>query len=75
MKKSGKTLKENLMILLIAIILAAILYALGGLVMYFVGKFVINVFEINYNWTYMHGLATTLVLSILKSMLTISVDD
>lgn len=75
MKKSGKTLKENLMILLIAIILAAILYALGGLVMYFVGKFVINVFEINYNWTYMHGLATTLVLSILKDFLTIKIDD
>lgn len=70
-----KELKDKLIMFLVAFIVTLLVYLLGGIVMYFVGKFVINVFEINYNWTYMHGLATTLVLSVLRSTLTIKISD
>lgn len=39
-------------------------YAVSGLCMWGVGNLVIHVFDIEYTWTYMHGLCTSIVLSI-----------
>lgn len=41
-----------------------VLYGVSGVIVWGVGKFVIDVFEVNYKWGYLHGLATALILSV-----------
>ena len=56
--------------ILIAIMVEAVIllcFMLEALVVWGVGAFVCHVFDINYVWTYLHSLATTLVLTIVGS--------
>lgn len=52
-------------LILFVIILA---YVISGLVMWAIGSFIIHVFDINYEWTFFHGLATSFILSVLRSI-------
>lgn len=74
MKRKNGAVKI-LITFIMTMITVAVAYMLGGLIWYLVGKFVINVFEINYNWTYMHGLATGILFSMLRDIFTIRVKD
>lgn len=64
--------KDNIALCCIAAILillcVILVYGISGLVMWAVGSFIIHVFDINYEWTFLHGLATSFILSILRSI-------
>lgn len=56
-------------IVTLGIILAYIIcYALAGLIFWGLGSFVIWVFNIPFSWTYLHGVATAIIIGILKSI-------
>ena len=41
--------------------------AFSGLCMWGVGNLVVRVFKLNYEWTYLHGLTTSIVLSVVSN--------
>lgn len=53
---------------IITILLIPIALGLQALVYWGVGCFIINVFAIEYTWTFWHGLAFAFVVNILKSI-------
>lgn len=53
------------LVVFIFIVIVALAYAISGLFVWLLGKFIISVFNINYVWTYWHGLATSIVLSVI----------
>lgn len=56
-------------IVTLGVILAYIIcYALAGLIFWGLGSFVIWVFNIPFSWTYLHGVATAIIIGILKSI-------
>lgn len=55
---------KGIIIVVGVIIIVAILYAISGLCMWGIGNFVLWVFKVNYEWTYLHGLATSLILGV-----------
>lgn len=54
--------------LIITILLIPIVLGINALIYWGIGCFIINVFAIEYVWTFWHGLAFTLVVIILKSI-------
>lgn len=58
-------MKETNIVLMLTILFV---YGLSILIFWGVGNFIIWVFQINYNWTLLHGLATTLIYQILKEI-------
>lgn len=54
--------------LIIAILLIPIVLSISALIYWGIGCFIINVFAIEYTWTFWHGLAFALVVNILKSI-------
>lgn len=58
----------TVLVIIVAILLCLGCIALGGLVFWGLGLFVIDVFGINFVWTYLHGLACQLVFMILRSI-------
>lgn len=63
----NKSFIEAIAVAIIVLIIVAIVYAISGLCMWGIGNFVIYVFEIDYEWTYLHGLATSIVLAVVGS--------
>lgn len=62
--KTKKGFSETVvMVIAIAAIVVA-LEALSGLFMWGVGRLVVHVFKLNYEWTYLHGLTASIVLSV-----------
>lgn len=56
-------------IVTLGIILAYIIcYAITGLVFWGLGSFIIWVFKIPFSWTYLHGIATAIIVGVLKSI-------
>ena len=57
---------EVILVVLIAILMIAGLFALSGLIFYGLGLLIINTFGIDYTWTYMHGLCVAIIIYILS---------
>ena len=53
---------------LVAILTYIIFYAFSGLIFWGIGSFIVWVFNISFHWTYLHGVATALIIGILKSI-------
>ena len=64
-KVKRDSVAEVVLCVAIGALIVAIVYAVSGLCMWGVGNLVIHVFDIEYTWTYMHGLCTSIVLSII----------
>ena len=64
---------KGILVVLLAILIVAIAFILNGLVFWGIGSLVCVVFEINYNWTFLHGFVTGLVLFILSGIFTIKI--
>lgn len=63
----NKNIGEDILDVIIVMTVILLCFLLETLVVWGVGVFVCHVFDINYVWTYLHGLATTLVLTIVGS--------
>lgn len=61
-------MKNVTLISIIAIFLIIALFAIGGLICWGVGSLVCYAFNINFEWTYLCGLATELIIWILGSI-------
>lgn len=61
--------KSLILVITILTILSvvAICFAISGLILWGIGCLVIEVFNISYEWTFLHGLCTALILWILAS--------
>lgn len=59
--------KDWIAVGLITTALVLILVLLYGLICWGIGVLFIRVFDINYEWTYLHGLATSMVLTFVGS--------
>ena len=59
---------EIIGIIVYTIIIVCFAVSISGLCMWGIGNLVIHVFKINYEWTYLHGLTTTIVLMILAGL-------
>lgn len=53
---------------LMAILIYIICYAFSGLIFWGLGSFIIWVFKIPFSWTYLHGIATAIIVGVLKSI-------
>lgn len=53
---------------LMAILIYIICYAFSGLIFWGLGSFIIWVFKIPFFWTYLHGIATAIIVGVLKSI-------
>lgn len=53
---------------LMAILIYIICYAFSGLIFWGIGSFIVWVFNISFHWTYLHGVATALIIGVLKSI-------
>ena len=51
-------LSTGSLLYLLAILIVAIVFAIGGLIYWGIGSLVCVVFDINYNWTFLHGITT-----------------
>lgn len=60
-------MKYNILAIIIVMVVLSLLISFEGLIVWGIGVFVCNVFNINYVWTFWHGVATTLVLTIVGS--------
>lgn len=60
-------MKDNILAIIIVMVVLSLLISFEGLIVWGIGVFVCNVFNINYVWTFWHGVATTLVLTIVGS--------
>ena len=58
-------MKDGVLIAVIALIMIAISVLLSGLVCWGIGAFVVWAFNINFVWTFWHGIAASLVLGLL----------
>lgn len=54
--------------IIIGIIIIAILVGIESLINWGLGVLIVNVFNINYTWTFMHGLCATIIIEILSSI-------
>ena len=52
-------------IICIAFIIA---FAIMGLIFWGIGSFIVWAFSIPYNWTYLHGIATALIICVVKKI-------
>ena len=52
---------KGILIVLLAIVIVAILFLLGGLIYWGIGSLICVAFHINYNWTFLCGLATQFI--------------
>ena len=57
-------MKDNILAIIIVMVVLSLAISFEGLIVWGVGVFVCNVFNINYVWTFWHGIATTLVLTV-----------
>ena len=64
MRMKNNSLAEFVVYVSIGALIVAVTYAVSGLCMWGIGNLVIHVFDVEYTWTYMHGLCTSIVLSI-----------
>jgi len=62
MKKSELTVIG----IIVVIIILAILVGIESLINWGLGVLIINVFDINYTWTFMHGLCSTIIIGMLN---------
>lgn len=58
-------MKDNILAIIIVMVVLSLVISFEGLIVWGIGVFVCNVFNINYVWTFWHGVATTLVLSVI----------
>ena len=58
-------MKDNILAILIVMVVLSLVISFEGLIVWGIGVFVCNVFNINYVWTFWHGVATTLVLAVI----------
>ena len=63
-----KSIPEILAVMFVVAFVIVAVYVLSGLTLWGIGLYVIKVFEIDYTWTFSHGLATSLVLAILSNV-------
>lgn len=54
--------------LVVALIIISILYAFAGLIWWGIGSFIVWAFGISFAWTYWHGVATAIIVSIVASI-------
>lgn len=54
--------------LFLATLLILIIFFVSSLIFWGLGVLIINVFEINYTWSFLHGICTTIIVSILSSI-------
>ena len=60
-------MKDNILAIIIVMVVLSLVISFEGLIVWGIGVFVCNVFNINYVWTFLHGIATTLVLTVIGS--------
>ena len=60
-------MKDNILAIIIVMVVLSLVISFEGLIVWGIGVFVCNVFNINYAWTFWHGIATTLVLTVIGS--------
>lgn len=60
-------MKDNILAIIIIMVILSLVISFEGLIVWGIGAFVCNVFNINYVWTFWHGVATTLVLAVIGS--------
>ena len=60
-------MKDNILSIIIVMVVLSLVISFEGLIVWGIGVFVCNVFNINYVWTFWHGVATTLVLAVIGS--------
>lgn len=60
-------MKDNILAIIIVMVVLSLVISFEGLIVWGIGVFVCNVFNINYVWTFWHGVATTLVLAVIGS--------
>lgn len=60
-------MKDNILAIIIIMVILSLVISFEGLIVWGIGVFVCNVFNINYVWTFWHGVATTLVLAVIGS--------
>ena len=66
---------KEILITLLAILIVAIVFAIGGLIYWGIGSLVCVVFDINYNWTFLHGITTQLVVFALSGIFNITIKN
>lgn len=54
--------------LFLATILVMAIFFISSLIYWGIGVLIVNVFEINYSWTFLHGMCTTIIISILSGI-------
>ncbi len=57
----------KLIIYIIALIIVLAAIAVGACIFWGLGVLIVKVFEINYNWTFWHGLCVQLVFAVVGS--------
>ena len=68
-----RNLSDNILVIIIALFLFAIVLGVTGLIWWGVGSLVVFAFGINFTWTYLHGLAIAVLSWALKGVLKITV--
>ena len=68
MKKIFELLYAGGIVTLGVILAYVICLGLAGLIFWGLGSFIIWVFKIPFSWTYLHGIATAIIVGILKSI-------
>ena len=63
-------MKKIISSVLFVVLCLLIVFGLSGLILWGIGVAVCKVFEINYNWTFWHGLITGIVLTIIGNTFT-----
>ena len=58
-------MKDNILAIIIVMVVLSLVISFEGLIVWGISVFVCNVFNINYVWTFLHGVATTLVLAVI----------
>lgn len=67
MEKLSEKVVTYILVFLLVLVVLAVGLVLSGWIMYFVGNFIIDVFDINYVWTWQHGFAVSIILTILSN--------
>lgn len=56
---------DGIAIAIIVLIMLILIFAISGLIYWGIGAFIVHVFQIDYAWTYWHGLALSFITWIL----------
>jgi len=60
-------MKDWIYSILLAVLIYAVVFAINAIIVWGVGVALCRVFEINYNWTFLHGLVCSIGLAVVGS--------